>query len=397
MNDNQPQSAANVNARSTEENLKEVTNQVKAIRIETLKTQIDDLIKQKNKNTEKVNELSETIKRLREDKDKYFSKADKLEREKKKWLEQVGSYKDPETGKSLEPAEMVEKLQNQNSTLKTELGEKSDEIKNILVKRAQAVQTLVDLKQDLKDKLQLVKQDLQNENIKAHIKRKEENANERELKFEGSPIDREVGIVQTLVGGALDVCVEMKNELSRNDEKFKDMRQNMSDKLENIEELKQKISRLESLMNNEVNQEDISRMKKEAEEKELRYQQNMDRVMSAVAKMENEIRSNNSNETDTVKIKLKNKVTELENQVEALKVSKDILRADCDAFCDKIWKERGIKLGEMTEIITKQENLIIQLNKIRSGEFEEIKNEDVPNPEIELDGPEEKNTRYYFC
>ena len=200
---------------------------------------------------------------------------------------------------------------------------------------------------------------------------------------------------ELLSGQLVQAMVLINSDLEKKDEAEKGIKQKLGESLEEIETLKAKNSQIEKLLAEMSGSEGLEILRKQAEEKDRKFAEAIERLTSGLTKVEQEVGGSNAQGKAELQKRIETQTAQLEQQIEVLQQTKLVLNNEQESLLDHLWKSRASSIEDITGVMTSCDYLQVELKKLQKvGEEVELLESPKAFMVIDMTGPESKDKRY---
>jgi hypothetical protein len=362
-----------------------IKERVKNMQLNALKNEIEVMGEEKLALIEKINQLN---KKSITQENLFMEVKNELDQQKKKEI----TYNDEETGDAISGDEMVKRLKAKLENLKSEVQIANEEKEKIYEGQRDTADGLDLLNKRLLGYAINFESTFENMAAKGILK----NCIEENKKIsEDMSLKGQLKRTELLSGQLVQAMVLINSDLEKKDEAQKSLKNKLGESLEEIEALKAKNSQVEKLLAEISGKEGLEVLRKQAEEKERKFNEAIEKLTNGLNKVEKEMGGANAQGKAELQKKMESTKAQLEQQIEVLQQTKLVLNEEQEKMLDYLWKGRSGVIEDLTEHLTSCDYLREEMKKLQKV-GEEIELEDSPNAfmVIDISGPDTKDKRY---
>jgi hypothetical protein len=366
-------------------NIDGIKERVKNMQLTALKNEIEVMGEEKLALIEKINQLN---KKSTTQENLYMEVKNELEQQKKKEVE----FTHEETGDKVSGEEMVKRLKSSIEALKGDVDMANTEKEKIYEGQRETADGLDLLNKRLLGFAINFESTFENKAAKGILKNCIE---ETKLLSEDMSLPGQLKRTDLLSNQLVNAMVLINSDLEKKDEAQKGLKNKLGESLDEIESLKAKNAQVEKLLAEISGKEGLEVLRRQAEEKERKFAEAIERLTSGLNKVEKEMGGANAQGKAEMQKKMESTTAQLEQQIEVLQQTKLVLNEEQEGMLDYLWKGRSGIIEDLTEHLTSCDYLREELKKLQKI-GEELELEDSPNAfmVVDMSGPETKDKRY---
>lgn len=362
-----------------------IKERIKNMQLNALKNEIEVMGEEKLALIDKINQLN---KKSTTQENLLMELNAQIEKQKKN----VTEYTDDETGDKISADEKVKQLLKKVDTIDEGLKMSEQEKQNIYEGQRETAEGLDLLNKRLLGYAINFENSFENKAAKGILRNCIE---ETKTLAEDMSLKGHLKKTDLLSGQLVQAMVLINSDLEKKDEAQKSIKIKLGESLDEIESLKAKNAQVEKLLAEVSGKEGLEVLRRQAEEKEKRFNEAIERLTSGLTKVEKEIGGANAQGKAELQKKIESTKEQLEQQIEVLQQTKTVLNDEQENLLDYLWKGRAQIIGDTTGVMTSCDYLRTELSKLQKV-GEEVELLESPNAfmVVDLAGPETKEKRY---